>query len=341
MGLLTSVDESTRSAPRELRGLDKALENQDRRIGCLATVCRLAEASASLIGIRRFPNLAHPWTQTFELLLEEPVLATLFRDIDLAKWAPLRGEAGKQFAALAEASGFRRIGIKDCCLDLIYEAGELWTDSLIHGLEESKLEEGAKRMRRLLNFLTMPAQERWILQELRSIGSTDSMQAILKEILRYDLRKAGDSDSLDRNKLGQYFGLERGLPTNVLVLTQGWLWKQRFLVSVPELSYFTDRISSITLEEARTDPVEFLRNHRRVAPRSVKVEHSQLQLLRIENAILDVKFRQTMEHVMTNLAGETFALAVSSSVGTSPEVSIFIAGCFGIVVDVMMSLRKH
>ena len=165
MGLLTSVDESIRPAPRDLRELDKALENQDRRIGCLATVCRLAEAAACLIGIRRFPNLAHPWTQTFELLLEEPVLATLFRDIDLAKWAPLRGEAGKQFAALAEASGCRRIGIKDCCLDLIYEVGELWMDSLIHGLEESKLEECARRMRRVLNFLTMPAQERWILQE--------------------------------------------------------------------------------------------------------------------------------------------------------------------------------
>jgi len=42
-----------------------------------------------------------------------------------------------------------------------------------------------------------------------------------------------------------------------------------------------------------------------------------------------------------NLAGETFAYAMSTAVGTSPEASIFIAGRFGIVVDVMMSLRKH
>jgi hypothetical protein len=341
MGLLVSVDESTKSAPRELRDLDRALANQERRTGCLGAVCRLAEAVACLVGIRRFPNYASPWVHTFALLLQVPILATLFQDIDLAKWAPLRGEAEKRFAALAESAGFRRIEIQHCCEDLIVEAGELWMDSLTHGLEEGKLEECARRMRRVLNFLTMPAQERWILQELRAIGSTDSMQAVFKEIVRYDLRRVADSDNLDRSKLGQYFEPESGFPPNVLVLTQGWLWKQKYLVIVPELSYFTDRPSSITLEEATTDPVKFLRKHWRDAPRSMRVEHCQQQLLRIESATLDVKFRQTMEHVMANLAGETFALAVSTSVGTSPEVSIFIAGCFGIAVDVMMSLRKR
>lgn len=341
MGLLIGVDEITKSAPTQLRKLDRALENQQRRIRCLVAVCQLANATACLIGIGRFPNFASPWAQMFGLLLEEPTLATLFQDIDLAKWAPLRGEAGKQFATLAESSGLRRIGIKHCCEDLVLEVEELWADSLIHGLEEGKLEECARRMRRVLNFLTMPAQDRWILQELRSIGSTDSMQAVLKEILLYDLRRVADSDNLDRNKLGQYFGLESGIPANVLLLTEGRLWKQKYLVTLPELPYFTDRLSSIALEEATTDLVKFLRKHWRDASRSLKVDHFQQQLLRIESATLDVQFRKTMEHVMASLAGETFALAVSSSVGTSPEVSIFIAGCFQIVVEVTMSLRKR
>ncbi len=135
MGLLINVDESTKSAPRELRELDRALENQQRRIQCVVAVCRSAEAAACLVGVRRFPNYHFPWTQTFELLLEEPILAPLFQDVDLAKWAPLKGEAERRFAALAKSSGFRPIGIKHCCLALIYEVGELWMDSLIHGLE--------------------------------------------------------------------------------------------------------------------------------------------------------------------------------------------------------------
>ena len=101
MGLLIGIDESTKSAPRELRELDRALENQERRTGCLGTVCRLAVAAGCLVGIRRFPNYASPWVQTFDLLLQVPILATLFKDIDLAKWEPLRGEAEKRFAALA------------------------------------------------------------------------------------------------------------------------------------------------------------------------------------------------------------------------------------------------
>lgn len=319
MAVATNVDESTKSAPRELRELDKALENQDRRVGCLVAVCQLADAAACLVGIRRFPNYHYPWTQMFELLLEEPVLAALFQDIDLAKWAPSKGEAQRRFAALAEASGFRRIAIKHCCLDLTYEAGELWMDSLTHGLEERKLEECASRMRRLLNFLTTPAQERWILQELRSIGSTDSMQAVLKEILRYDLRRVADSDNLDQGKVGEYGGPAADLPADVLVLTHGWLSKQKYLVTVPSLSYFVDRLSSIAFENATTDPIEFLRKHWRGASRSLHVEHCRLQLQRIESATIDAQFRRTMDHVMANLAGETFAYAVSTSVGTSPE----------------------
>jgi len=90
MGLLINIDESTKSGPRELRELDRALENQHRRIACLVAVCRLAEATACLVGIRRFPNYHYPWTQTFELLLEEPILAALFQDIDLTKWRPAK-----------------------------------------------------------------------------------------------------------------------------------------------------------------------------------------------------------------------------------------------------------
>jgi hypothetical protein len=149
-----------------------------------------------------------------------------------------------------------------------------------------------------------------------------------------------DSDNLDVNKLRQFGGPAVDLPANVLVFTQGWLNKQKYLVTLPDLSYFVDRLSSVAFEKATTDPIEFLRTHWRDAPRSVKAEHCRQQLLRIESATVDARFRQTMEHVMANLAGETFAYAISSSVGTSPEVSIFIAGCFGIVVDVMMSLRK-
>jgi hypothetical protein len=169
MGLLIDVDETTKSSPRELRELDKALENEHHRIACIVAVCRLAEATACLVGIRKFPNYHFPWTQMFELLLEDPIFAALFRDVDIAKWKAIKGDSEKVFAALAESSGFRRIEIKLCCLGLIYEAGELWADSLTRGLERGKLEECASRMRRLLNFLTMPAQERWILQELRSI----------------------------------------------------------------------------------------------------------------------------------------------------------------------------
>jgi hypothetical protein len=341
MGLLVNVDESTKPAPRELRELDKALENQQRRVECVVAVCRLAQATSCLVGIGRFPNYHYPWTQTFELLLEQPILAALFQDIDLAKWAPSKGEAQKRLAALAESSGFRRIGIKHCCLDLVYEAGELWADSLIHGLEKGKLEACANRLRRLLNFLTMPAQERWILQELRSIGSTDSMQAVLKEIVQYDLRTVVDSDNLDRDKLGEYCGREPGLPADVLVLTQGWLKKQKYLVTIPALPYFVDRLSSTALEEATADPIKFLRTHWRDASRSLMADQCQQRLQRIESATIDAQFRQTMEHVMANLAGETFAYAISTAVGTSPEASIFIAGCFGIVVDVMMSLRKR
>jgi hypothetical protein len=127
----------------------------------------------------------------------------------------------------------------------------------------------------------------------------------------------------------------------VLVVTQGWLAKQEYLVTLPDLNYFVDRLSSIAFETATTDPIEFLRTHWRGASRSLKVEHCRRQLMRIESATIDAKFRQTMEHVMANLAGETFAYALSSSVGTSPEASIFIAGCFGLVVDLMMSLRRR
>jgi hypothetical protein len=340
MGLLITVDETTRSSPRELRELDRALENQDHRLACIVAVCRLAEATACLVGIRNFPNYHFPWVQIFELLLECPIFAALFQDIDLAKWEAIKRDYEKCFASLAESSGFRRIEIKHCCLALIYEAGALWSDSLTRGLDKDKLEECAIRMKRVLNFLTMPAQERWILQELRSIGSTDSMQGVLKEVLRYDLRRVAESDNLDPAKIGQFGGPALDLPANVLVLTQGWLHKQKYLVTVPDLTFFVDRLSSIALEEATENPIEFLRSHWRDVSRSLKVKHCQQQLLRIESARIDTQFRHTMEHVMANLAGETFAYAISSSVGTSPEVSIFIAGCFGIVVDVMMGLRK-
>lgn len=82
MGLFASVDEITRPSPQELRKLDRALENEHHRIACIVAVCRLAEAAACLVGIRRFPNYYFPWTQTFSLLLEDPRFAALFRDID-------------------------------------------------------------------------------------------------------------------------------------------------------------------------------------------------------------------------------------------------------------------
>jgi hypothetical protein len=167
------------------------------------------------------------------------------------------------------------------------------------------------------------------------------MQAVLKEIVQYDLRRVVDSDNLDQDKVGEYYERESELPPNVLVLTHGWLRKQKYLLILPDPSYFVERMSSAALEEATADPIDFLRTHWRDGPRSVMVDHCRQRLQRIERATRDVKFRRTMEHVMANLAGETFALAVSSSVGTSPEVSIFIAGCFGIVVGVMLSLRKR
>jgi hypothetical protein len=118
------------------------------------------------------------------------------------------------------------------------------------------------------------------------------------------------------------------------------LSKEKYLISPPDLSYFVERHSSAAFDEAKTDPVQFLRRRWYDTPRSIGTEHCQARLVRIESAIVDAKFRDTMEHVFANLAGETFAYAISSSIGTSPEASIFIAGCFGIVVDVVMALRK-
>jgi|HubBroStandDraft_6_1064221.scaffolds.fasta_scaffold529876_2 hypothetical protein len=91
MGLLANIDEITKPGPRELRELDRALEDHDRGIGgieCLAAVCKLAQATSCLVGIHRFPNFRLPWTTTFDLLLEQPVFAALFQGVDLAKWTP-------------------------------------------------------------------------------------------------------------------------------------------------------------------------------------------------------------------------------------------------------------
>lgn len=184
----------------------------------------------------------------------------------------------------------------------------------------------------------MPAQERWILQELRSIGSTDSVQAILQEIVRYPLRRVVDSDNLDASK---YVGPALEIPADLFLLSHGWLNRQNYLVSVPDLSYFVDKLSSVTFEQATLDPIAFLRAHWRQVPRSVKVDHYQQQLIRIENALIDVQFRNQMEHMMVHLTGDSLAFAISTSVGTSPEVSIFIAGCFGIVAEVMLNIRKQ
>jgi hypothetical protein len=166
------------------------------------------------------------------------------------------------------------------------------------------------------------------------------MQAVLKEVLRSDLRKVADSDNLDRDTLGQFGRPDFGLPANVLVLTQGWLSKQKYLVTVPDPSYLVERLSSKVFEEANADPIKFLHTHWRNASRSLMVEHCKQRLLRIESAAVDAQFRDITQHVTAHLAGETFAYALSTSVGTSPEVSIFIAACFGIAIDVMASLRK-
>jgi hypothetical protein len=340
MGLLASIDETTRSSPRELRELDRALEYPARRISCLLAVCQLALATATLIGMRRFPSYYFPWTHMFALLFEQPALAALFQGVDLAKWESIKEEPGERFAALAESGGFLRICIRPCCNGLVYEAGALWTDSLVRGLEEKKLKECADRMGRLVSFLTMPARDRWILQQYTSIGSTDSMQEVLKEILRHDIRLVSEADGVELDKLGQYARGLDDLPADMLLLAHGWLKKRKYLVALPDFQYFVGRLSSTTFEEASTDPVQFLRRHWRDAPGSLIAEHRRQWLSRIEGAIADTKFRDTMEHVIANLAGDTFAYAISSSVGTSPEVSIFIAGCFGIAVDVMMSLRK-
>jgi hypothetical protein len=341
MGLLASVDESTRSSPRELRELDKALEYPGRRIRCLVAVCHLAQATATLIGTRRFPSYYFPWTLMFALLLDQPALAGIFHEVDLAKWRPMKNEPGERFAAMAELAGFLRIDIKGCCNTLVYEAGELWTESLTRGFDANRLQECARRMGRLLSFLTLPPQEPWILQEFISIGSMDSMQAVLTEILRHDVRLAAESDAVHLEQLGQYARGLDGLPADVLLLVHGRIRKRKYYVLLPDFQYFVARLSSTTFEEASVDPIGFLRKHWRDAPGSLIVRHRRQWLWTIEAAAVDSKFRDTMEHVIANLAGETFAYAISSSVGTSPEVSIFIAGCFGIAVDVMMSLRKN
>ena len=340
MGLFAGVDESTRSSPRELRDLDRALAYPSHRISCLVAVRQLAEATACFIGTRRFPSYYLPWPHMFHLLFEQPVLAGIFHGVDLTKWAPMRREPNQRFTALAKSAGFLRIGIKPCCEALEYEAGELWTDSLLRGLEKDRLRECVNRLERLLSFLTLPAQEPWVLQELASIGSTDSMQAILKEVFRHDVRLVAESDGLDLRELGQYARALDDLPKDVLALTHGWIKKRRYLVALPNFQYFIPRVSSTALEDAVADPVEFLRKRWRDASKSAAAENHRLHLSRVKAAAVDIRFQDTMEHVLANLAGETFAYAISNSVGTSPEVSIFIAGCFGIVVDVVMSLKK-
>ena len=340
MGLLVSVDETTRPSSRELRELDRALEHPDRRFWCLITVSQLAQATACLIGTRRFPAYAPPWPIMFHLLFDEPALAGIFQGVDLAKWVPLRGDAEERFARMAESAGFQRIGIRSSCEALFYEAGELWFDSLTRGIDAEKVKECAGRMGRLVVFLTLPAQERWILQEFRAIGPTDSLQSVLQEIMRHDVRVASDSDGLDLEKLGQYARGLDGMPADVLLLTHGWIKKHKYVVSLPDFQYFIPQLSAAAFEEARSNPVDFLRRHWKDAPKSVVVQHRQRWRTKIDSAAVDAKFRGTMEHVLANLAGEAFAYAVSSSVGTSPEASIFIAGCFGIAVDVMMTLKK-
>jgi hypothetical protein len=339
MKLLVDVDESTQSAPRDLRALDRALATQHRRVECVTVVCRGAEAAACLVGVRRFPNLYLPWTQMFGLLLERPLFAFVFQDVDLAKWYRIPAERERLSVRLVESSGLRRIEIGQSISALHNEAGALWVDALIHGVAKDKLDEAARRMRRLLNFATMPAQERWILQDFLSIGSMDSLEAVLKEILRHDLRPALPQDNLDQDAVEQL-----SVPTLFMwadvILTEGWLRKRGYLVHMPHLPYFIERISSTAFENARENPVQFWRTHYRDVSHSLAVGYLQKKLLNIESAITDAQFKDTMQHVAAHLAGDTFAYALSSSVGTSPEVSIFIAGCFGIVVDVVMMLRN-
>jgi|HubBroStandDraft_6_1064221.scaffolds.fasta_scaffold119269_3 hypothetical protein len=339
MKLLVDVDESAQSAPRDLRSLDRALATQHRRLECIAVVCRGAEAAACLVGVRRFPNLYSPWCQMFGLLLERPIFASVFQDIDLAKWYRIPAERERLSIRLAESSGFSRIEIGQCISALHNEAGALWVDALIHGVEKDKLDESARRMRRLLNFLTMPTQERWILQEFLSIGSMDSLEAVLKEILRHDLRPILPRDNLDQDAVDQLTVPTLSTWAGV-ILTEGWLRKRGYLVNMPHVPYFIERLSSTAFENARENPVQFWRTHYRDVSHSMAVRHDQKKLLNIESAITDAHFKDTMQHVAAHLAGDTLAYALSSSVGTSPEASIFIAGCFGIVVDVVMMLRK-
>lgn len=339
MNLLVDVDDTTQSAPRDLRALDKALATAHRRVECVAIVCRSAEAAACLIGIRRFPNLFLPWTQMFALVMDRPIFAAVFRDVDLGRWNRTYAELETRSAALAERSGFRRINLRGTCYALTFEAGALWVDALTHRADKDKLVECASRMRRLLNFLTLPAQERWILQEFVSIGSTDSIQAVLKEILRYDLRPAQPVDTFNQELLEQGLAVE-GEPLSSLVLTEGWFRKRKYLVSAPGLPYFVERLSQVALENATGNTIPFLRTHYRGVSQSVAVKAHKQHLLRIENAITDARFKDTMQHLSAHLAGEVFAFAVTNYVGASAEASIFIAGCFGAVVEVMMRLKE-
>ena len=341
MNLLIEVDETTLSAPRDLRALDRALATSHRRVECIAIVCRSAEAAACLIGVRRFPNLVLAWGQMFELVLDRPIFAPIFRDIDLAKWSHITEESDRMRAALAKQSGFRRIDIRGPCYTLSSDAGALWVDSLVHEVDKDKLLTAARLMKRLLSFLTLPPQERWVLQEFHSIGSTDSIEAVLKEVLRYDIRPLQRRDLHQELRQGL---VEHGIlledePLASLVLTEGWLRKREYFVSLPGVQYFVDRFSQ-TAFESTGNTVSFLRTHCTGVRRSLEVEHRQRQLLTIENAITDVRFKETMQHLGAHVAGEAFAVAVSSSLGASPEASIFIASCFGAVVEVMMKLKE-
>jgi hypothetical protein len=276
----------------------------------------------------------------FNLTMDYPLFVPLFRSIDIDRWKGtlenLESHRNEQWDTL----GYQHIDIRGSCYLLGFEAGAMWVRALLHGADHEDVAACARPLKRLVSFLTLPAQERWILQEFRTIASTDTIQAVLAELFKHDLRSYRPPAELQQRWVEEGLAVE-GEPLNALwCLTDGWLRKRKYVVSFPGLPYFVDRLSHKAIDEATTDQLTFLRTHYKAVADSIVVKRQKLQILRIESFGADKQFKDVMGHLLAHLAGEVFAAGVAHSVGASPEASIFIAGTFGAIVDVTTVLIK-
>jgi len=341
MGLLGHIDESSSAscAPQELKELDRALTTSHRRVELIAVVCRFAETLAWRVGIHKFPNLLLPWGQMFALVLDRPILAAVVGKVDFDKWDHLRNQAENRGRAIFEACNYEKIDILGSVNRIVEEAGRLWLHALAGGTDAGELIACANHLRRLVSFLTLPTQERWIIQGFHTIGPTDSAEAIFSEVLRYDPRPLIASDPLlPQLQEAGFTAPVSGIPL-LSIAVGGVFRKRRYVVDCPSLAFFVSRLSAVAIEQVTADPVSFLRSHYRQIPDSLAVQTHQQYLTRVESYIRDATFKETIGEFAADLSGEVSTMLIAHVLGASPEISALIGASFGATVHVIKKIR--